>query len=233
MYDAIYLRTESRPMSDDAADSVIQIDIISDVMCPWCIVGFRQLEQALGATGMGARVVWHPFELNPNMPPQGQNLTEHIVEKYGSTPEQSAQSRNHLQTLGKSLGIDFVFSPNSRIVNSFAAHQLLDFALSQGLQHPLKLALFQAYFSDQRDISDVETLLDIAQNAGLDHRAAAQVLDSGAHVRSVREKQAFWTERGISGVPSIVFDRRYLVTGAQGVDTYAQLLQKVAQGEAA
>ena len=123
-------------MSTQDAAPVVQIDIVSDVMCPWCIVGFRQLEQALGITGMGARIRWQPFELNPAMPPEGQNLTEHIAEKYGASPEQSAQNRAQLQQLGTSLGIDFQFSPDSRIVNSFAAHQLLEFALTVGVATP-------------------------------------------------------------------------------------------------
>lgn len=129
----------------DASAHVIDIDIVSDVMCPWCIVGFRQLEQALGLTGMGAQVRWHPFELNPDMPPEGQNLAEHIAQKYGASPAQSARNRAQLTAIGQDLGIDFAFSDDSRIVNSFEAHQLLDFALTQGLQHPLKLALFRAH----------------------------------------------------------------------------------------
>lgn len=212
---------------------VLQIDIVSDVMCPWCIVGFRQLEQALGTVGMGARIRWHPFELNPDMAPEGQNLAAHITQKYGATAAQSAQNRARLVEIGHGLGIDFAFSPDSRIVNSFAAHQLLDFALAQGLQHPLKLALFAAHFTEQRDVSDVDVLLDVAERVGIARADAAQVLDSGALVASVREKQAFWTARGISGVPSMVFAGKYLVTGAQGVDTYARILAQVAQEEAA
>ncbi|WP_299146272.1 DsbA family oxidoreductase [uncultured Tateyamaria sp.] len=218
-------------MTDTAP--VIQIDIVSDVMCPWCIVGYRQLEQALANTGMGARVRWHPFELNTNMPVEGQNLAEHITEKYGSSAEQSAQTRAHLTALGQSLGITFAFSPDSRIVNSFKAHQLLDFALSQGVQHPLKLALFDAYFAHQKDVSKDDVLLDVATSVGLDRAAASQILDSGELRESVREKQQFWTSHGISGVPSMVFGGKYLVTGAQGADTYAELLQKVAAEEAA
>lgn len=220
-------------MPDDTAAPVIQIDIVSDIMCPWCIVGFRQLEQALGATGMGARILWHPFELNPDMPPEGQNLSAHITEKYGATPEQSAQNRDHLRRLGATLGIDFAFSPQSRIVNSFAAHQMLDLALAQGLQHPLKLALFDAHFTQNRDVSDPEVLLDVAHSVGMDRAAAATALRSGAMVASVREKQAFWTARGISGVPSMVFGGTYLLTGAQGAETYAQVLQRVAQEQVA
>ncbi|WP_420013845.1 DsbA family oxidoreductase [Tateyamaria sp.] len=224
-------------MPDDAPTPpqgpVVQVDIVSDVMCPWCIIGFRQLEQALGVTGTGARIRWHPFELNRDMPPEGQNLAEHIAQKYGSSPEQSAQNRAHMKTLGDSLGINFNFTDDSRIVNSFAAHQLLDFALSQGAQHPLKLALFQAHFTDGKDVSDIATLLDVAESVGLDRDAAAQVLESGALAASVREKQEFWTSRGISGVPSMVFGGKYLLTGAQGVKNYADILQKVAAEEAA
>jgi len=218
-------------MTDTAP--VIQIDIVSDVMCPWCIVGFRQLEQALAQTGVGARVRWHPFELNPAMPPEGQNLSEHIAEKYGSSAEQSAQTRAHLTALGKSLGIAFAFNPDSRIVNTFKAHQLLDYALSQGLQHPLKMGLFEAYFTQQKDVSDTAVLLDLAETVGLERAAAAQVLESGQLSESVREKQQFWTSHGISGVPSMVFGGKYLVTGAQGAENYAELLKKVATEEAA
>lgn len=212
---------------------VIQVDIVSDVMCPWCIIGFKQLEQALGATGAGARIMWHPFELNPDMPAQGQNLTEHIMQKYGTTPAQSARNRSQMQALGEQLGIIFRFSEESRIVNSFAAHQLLDFALGQGLQHPLKMALFGAHFSDGKDVSDTTTLLDVAESVGLDRAQAEQVLETGALAASVREKQQFWTSRGISGVPSMVFGGKYLVTGAQGAENYAQLLQKVLREDAA
>ena len=217
-------------MSDNATQQdgpVIQIDIVSDVMCPWCIVGFRQLEQALGMVGAGAYIRWHPFELNPAMPPEGQNLAEHITEKYGSTPEQSAQNRKMLTDLGASLGITFNFSDDSRIVNTFAAHQLLGWAQGQGLQHPLKMALFEAHFAEGRDVSDAEVLLDVAEAVGLDRAAAADVLESGSQAEETRAHQQFWTSRGISGVPSMVFDGRYLLTGAQGAETYAQMLTKV------
>lgn len=213
-------------MSEENAP-IVDIDIVSDVMCPWCIVGFRQLEQALALTGVGARLRWHPFELNPGMPAGGQNLSEHIQAKYGTSPEQSEQARAQLVALGETLGIAFRFSPDSKIVNTFAAHQLLDFALSQGKQHPLKLALFKAHFTDARDVSDPEVLIAIATEVGLDPADARRVLESGALADSVREKEAFWTNHGISGVPSMVFAGKYLVTGAQGAQTYADLLRRV------
>ena len=221
-------------MTDTPAQGpVIDVDIVSDVMCPWCIVGYRQLEQALGMTGMGARIRWHPFELNPDMPAEGQNITEHIAEKYGATPEQSKQNRDHLKALGASLGIDFAYHDDKRILNTFQAHQVLDFALSQGKQHPLKLALFQAYFTDNKNVSEPAVLADVAESVGLDRAAVEQLLADGSLAASVREKQAFWHNHGISGVPSMIFEGKYLITGAQGAENYARLMQQVAQEQAA
>ena len=205
---------------------VIEVDIVSDVVCPWCIVGFRQLDLALEQENVLAQLRWHPFELNPAMGPDGQNLREHIMEKYGSTAEQSQQARDRLTALGADLGFTFNFNDDSRIVNTFAAHQLLDWAETQGRQHPLKLALFKAYFTDQQDVSKVEVLLDAAQTAGLDPDAARAALESGAHAGPVRQKQQFWTSRGITGVPAMVFGGKYLLAGAQGTETYAQVLQR-------
>ncbi|WP_164660056.1 DsbA family oxidoreductase [Tropicibacter sp. Alg240-R139] len=213
-------------MASDATRPIIQIDIVSDVVCPWCIVGFRQLDQALNRTGFLANLRWHPFELNPHMPPEGQNLREHITEKYGSTAEQSQQARAQLTSVGAELGFAFNFSDESRMVNTFKAHQLLDWAEEQQLQHPLKMALFEAYFTQSRDVSDTQVLVDVAQSIGLDEMTARRVLESGERQSDVREKQSFWTSRGVSGVPSMVFGGKYLVTGAQGADTYEQLLRR-------
>jgi predicted DsbA family dithiol-disulfide isomerase len=207
---------------------VVQIDIISDVMCPWCIVGFKQLEMALAQTGVGARVRWHPFELNPEMPPEGENLDAHIRAKYGTTEAQSAQTRRQLQDLGAALGFTFNFADDMRIVNSFKAHQLLDYAAAQGVQHPLKMALFRAHFTENRDVSDESVLLDLAEEVGLDRASAAAALASEAHARAVRAQEAVWAQNGISGVPSMIFGEKYLVTGAQGPQNYAHMLQKVA-----
>lgn len=209
-------------------ERVLDVDIVSDVMCPWCIIGYRQLEQALGQTGLGARIRWHPFELNPDMPLNGQNTSEHIQEKYGSTAEQSAAARTNMQTLGQQLGFTFNWSPDSRMWNTFVTHQLLDFALSQGKQHPLKMALFDAHFTEQRDLSQSDVLIDVATSVGLEAADAARVIDSGELGETVREKQRFWTTRGVSGVPSMIFGGKYLVTGAQGAENYAEILRRTA-----
>ncbi len=205
---------------------IVQIDVVSDIVCPWCIIGFKQLDRALQQQNVLARLRWHPFELNPQMPPAGQNLREHIMQKYGSSTEQSEAARVRLTATGTELGFTFNFTEDSRMVNTFQAHQLLDWAESKGRQHPLKLALFTAYFTDQRDISSVDTLIAIAESAGLDPQAAGDTLDSGDHQASVREKQQFWTSRGISGVPSMVFSGKYLTTGAQGTETYTEVLKQ-------
>ncbi|MEX0340258.1 MAG: DsbA family oxidoreductase [Arenibacterium sp.] len=213
-------------------DADIQVDIVSDVVCPWCIVGFLQLNAALEELQMKAAIRWHPFELNPHMGPEGENLREHLIRKYGITEAQSQQARERLVSLGASLGFGFVYDDQSRIVNTFQAHQLLDYAETQHLQHPLKLSLFQAHFSEGRDVSDMDVLVDVAETVGLDRAAVRDVLSEESYASAVRQKEQFWTSRGISGVPAMVFAEKYLMTGAQGVDGYRDMLRRC-QAEAA
>ncbi|WP_109467858.1 DsbA family oxidoreductase [Albibacillus kandeliae] len=210
----------------------VRVDIVSDVVCPWCIIGYRQLLQAQELSGIEAEIRWHPFELNPDMPDEGQDMREHIAQKYGSTPEQSQSSRDRITALGADLGFDFRFTPEMRMWNTFRAHQLLDWAEEDGHQTALKEALFAAHFTEGRDVSDPGVLVEVAAEAGLDPARARDVLESGSHASRTRSKQRFWIERGVSGVPAMVFAGRYLVTGAQGPDTYAGLLRRC-QSEAA
>ena len=207
----------------------LRIDIISDVMCRWCIVGYRQLSAALEATGTAHEIHWHPFELNPDMPPEGQNLREHIMQKYGSSLEESEQSRQHLKTLGSDLGIDFQFSDGSRMHNTFNTHQLLHWANTQERMHDLKQALFIAHFTNARDLSDNAVLADIAGEIGLDRTEALAVLDDQRYASQIRQEENFWTKQGIRGVPAVVFDRQHLVTGAQGVDNFTSILKQLAE----
>lgn len=207
----------------------LRIDIVSDVMCPWCIIGYRQLAQALEMTGTAHEVHWHPFELNPQMPPEGQNTREHIIEKYGSTPEQSEQSRQQMKALGDSLGFEFAWADDSRMHNTFNTHQLLHWAETIGRKHDLKMALFAAHFTDRRDLSDNAVLADIAGEIGLDRDEATAVLVDQRFANEVRSAEQFWQQQGISGVPAVVFDRKHLVTGAQGVDNYTNILTQIAE----
>ena len=206
----------------------IRVDIISDVVCPWCIVGYRQLIAASEKAGVPVETYWHPFELNPDMVPEGENTGEHIARKYGSSPEQSASARAHLTQLGKDLDFTFAFTPESRIYNTFNAHQLLHWAADTGLTQPLKLALFEAYFTDGKDVSDPEILIAVAETVGLDGDEARAVLNDQRFAQSVRDKEAFWTSRGVSSVPTMIFDARQATSGAQGVDTFAQVLTQMA-----
>ncbi|QXT41422.1 DsbA family oxidoreductase [Gymnodinialimonas ceratoperidinii] len=207
----------------------LKIDIISDVMCPWCIIGYRQLAAALEETGTPHEIQWHPFELNPQMPPEGQNTREHIMEKYGSTAEQSEQSRRQMKELGESLGFDFAWDENSRMHNTFNTHQLLHWANTQGRMHDLKQALFTAHFTEQRNLSDNAVLADVAAGIGLDRAEAEAVLEDQRYAEEVRREEQFWQQQGITGVPAMVFDRKHLVTGAQGVDNYRSILKQLAE----
>lgn len=211
----------------------LRIDIVSDVVCPWCIVGYRQLEKALALTGLTAGIVWHPFELNPHMGVAGQDLREHLAEKYGTTAEQSAQARDRLSALGTELGFDFNYGDDMRMYNTFRAHQLLHWAGTEGRQHDLKMQLFSAFFTHQRNVDDPDVLADAAEITGLDRGEALAVLADGRYADQVRQQEQFWTSRGIQGVPSMIFNQRHLVSGAQGIENYASILRQLTEGRAA
>lgn len=211
----------------------IRVDIVSDVVCPWCIIGFLQLQSACSVARIGCEVYWHPFELNPQMPAQGQDLAEHLAEKYGTTPEQSAQARDRLRALGEGLGFTFNYSDKLRMHNTFLAHQLIHHGALNKMAHQTKLALFAAHFTDNRDIGDIEILADIAAESGLDRDSALTALRDGIHAEAVREEERFWTGQGITGVPAMVFERQYLVTGAQGLENYTRILKQIDTARAA
>lgn len=211
----------------------IRIDIVSDVVCPWCIIGFKQLEQAVAESGIGVVVHWHPFELNPQMAEEGENLQEHVATKYGTTPEGSRKARARLTELGASLGFTFDYADDMRMVNTFRAHQLLHWAESLGQGHQMKMALFAAFFTERRDVNDPQVLADVAAGIGLDRAEALAVLADGRFAEDVRTREQFWTSHGIQGVPAMIFDKHYLVSGAQGVENYRAFLAQVAEEKAA
>jgi len=209
----------------------LRIDIVSDVVCPWCIVGYRQLMRAVEATGVAVDIHWQPFELNPAMPPEGQNMVEHIMEKYGSTREESEANRQRLTTLGQELEFCFDFTDDMRMHNTFNTHQLLHWAAQQQRGNDLKQALFSAHFTHRRNLSDDAVLADIAGEIGLDKTEATTLLAEQQLAEQVRQEEHFWIQQGISGVPAMVFNRRHLVTGAQGTENYTQILNQLTQTE--
>lgn len=210
-----------------SSEQPLRIDIVSDVVCPWCVVGYRQLAQALEQTNTDYEIHWHPFELNPNMPSDGQNLREHIMEKYGSSKAESDASRIRMTEAGSEVGFTFNFDDDTRMHNTFDLHQLLHWADQQGRMHDLKQALFAAHFTNGRNISDKEVLADIAAEIGLDRSEALTVLEDQRFAQEVRETEQHWQQQGIQSVPAIIFNERHLVSGAQGVENYTQILKQL------
>ena len=213
----------------------LQIDIVSDVVCPWCIIGYKQLQKALdGQPGrFDVTLRWHPFELNPHMPPEGQNLREHLAHKYGTTVEQSRAARGRLTELGASLGFRFDYFDDMRMVNTFKAHQLLHWAGEQGRQTELKLALFSAFFSERRDVSDAQVLVAVAQSQGLSAQEAADLLADERYATAVRSEQQHWLDREVHAVPTFLFNGRYQVPGAQEAATFTRVLNRIVESAAA
>jgi len=204
----------------------IRIDIVSDVVCPWCIIGFKQLEKALIATELTADITWHPFELNPQMAPQGENLRKHTAAKYGTTIEGSAEARMRISAMGEELGFEFNYADDMRMYNTFLAHQLLHWARTKGQQHALKMELFSAFFTRRLHIGETNVLASSAANIGLDSKEALAILEDGRFAKDIRLEQKYWTDQGITGVPAIIINQRQLVTGAQGVENYISILEQ-------
>lgn len=211
----------------------IRVDIVSDVVCPWCAIGYYQLAKASRETGIAVDVHWHPFELNPQMASGGENLREHLAAKYGTTPEGSREARARLTEMGAALGFTFNYADDMRMWNTFRAHQLIDWAEEFGKGHEANLALFEAFFTRRENLADAQVLADVAESIGLDRAATLAMLGSGERAGAVREKERFWTERGVQGVPAMVFDRQHLVSGAQGEATYANVLKQLSAAKAA
>jgi predicted DsbA family dithiol-disulfide isomerase len=211
----------------------IVVDIVSDIVCPWCAIGYRQLERAAGivADRMDIGVRWHPFELAPGMPAEGMNIADYMYERYGATPEQGQAGRARIVEAGRSLGIDFRYSTESRMYNTRAGHRLLAWAGKHGGQTPLKLALFDAFFTQQRNVSDPEVLLDAAEAAGLNRAAAAAALEDEAYGRQVDEELAYWRDQNITAVPTFLVQGKYTVPGAQDADTWVRVLDRVVEKE--
>lgn len=208
----------------------MKIDFVSDVSCPWCIIGLRGLEEALARTGdlVTAEITFQPFELNPQMGADGQNIGEHIAEKYGSTPEQSAASRAMIRERAADLGFAIRMSDTSRIYNTFDAHRLLHWAHIEGKQAALKRALFDTYFTDQQDPSDHEVLTAAAAKVGLDPKRAAEILASDEYADDVRTAEKIWQSHGISAVPAVIINDRYLISGGQPPEAFESALREIA-----
>jgi len=212
----------------------LHIDFVSDVSCPWCVIGLRSLEQAVANMdeGLDAEISFQPFELNPQMPPEGQDLDEHLLEKYGATPAQFAATRQAIRDRGEELGFEFRMDRRNRIYNTFDAHRLLHWAETQGRQLELKHALFRAYFTEGENPGAREVLLRVAADVGLDARRAAEILDSETYAEEVRERERHFQSLGIHAVPAVIVNGKYLIQGGQPASVFEQALREIAAKDA-
>ena len=205
------------------------IEIVSDVSCPWCIIGYRALHQALDELNAhdDVKLTWRAFELNPNMPAEGQNKDEHLQQKYGLTPEQGQGNRQNLIDRGKSVDYDFIFPENGRVYNTFNAHRLIHWAAEFDLQTELKLALFDLYFQQGGNPSDDEELLVKVEAVGLPVDAARKLLNSEEGIAEVRAEQQLNQQQGITAVPAFILDNQYLISGGQPKDVFINALTEL------
>ncbi|NWE11963.1 DsbA family oxidoreductase [Pseudomonas yamanorum] len=212
----------------------VTIDFISDVVCPWCALGATALEQAIDnlAGEVKVELTFKPFELNPDMPAEGENAVAHMMRKYGRSAEEVASGKKMLMERGEAIGFSFDLEKRSHFYNTFDAHRLLFWALQQGRQIELKKSLLRGYFSDGQNVSDPETLARLAAEAGLDLEGARKVLGSTAYANEVRELEVFYREHGINSVPAMVLNGRQLVSGSQSVSYYEQMLREMSAAAA-
>ena len=214
--------------------SQLKIDFVSDVSCPWCVIGLKSLETALGrlADQVAAHIHFQPFELNPQMPAGGQDIGEHLAQKYGSTPEQSQRNREAIRVRGAEVGFTFGMANRSRIYNTFDAHRLLHWAEAEaegrGLQLALKEALFTAYFANGEDPSSHAVLARVAGEAGLNTQRAQEILASDEYATEVRERERFYLDQGIHSVPAVIINDRHLISGGQPAEVFEQALRQIA-----
>ena len=229
----------------------LQIDFVSDIACPWCVVGLRALDMALAkvAGDITADIHFQPFELNPDMGPDGQDITEHITEKYGISVEQANANRENIRKRGAELGFTFTKSDEpgggrNRAYNTFDAHRLLHWAEVEDAearaegslgaadvgttQKALKHALFKAYFTDGKNLSNYKELVKVANDVGLDPERALEILKSDTFAAQVREREQFFQRHGINSVPAIIINQKHLISGGQPPEVFEQALRQIA-----
>jgi len=215
----------------------LKIDFVSDISCPWCAIGLKSLDQALErmAGDISAELHFQPFELNPQMAPEGQEITEHITQKYGITPAQADANRENIRLRGEKVGFKFSKADQpgggrSRIYNTFDAHRLLHWAgiIGADKQKALKEALFKAYFTDGESPASHEVLARVAGEVVLDAVHAREILASDAYAKEVRERESFYLTQGIHSVPAVIVNDRHLISGGQPAEVFEQALRQIA-----
>ncbi|WP_050465499.1 DsbA family oxidoreductase [Herbaspirillum autotrophicum] len=211
----------------------LKIDFVSDIVCPWCAIGLAGLNTALERIGPATPVdlTIHPFELNPDLPAAGQDQLEHITEKYNISADQARANREQIRARAARVGFTMNRGDASRVYNTFDGHRLLAWAQQKNAQMTLKQVLLNAYFTDGKNIADREVLADLAAQAGLDRAEASEVLASDRFAQEVRAEEALWVQRGISSVPAVVVNDRYLISGGQPPEVFEEQLRAILAGD--
>jgi predicted DsbA family dithiol-disulfide isomerase len=214
--------------------SPLRIDFVSDIACPWCIIGLKSLEDALERLGPEIRpeLRFQPFELNPQMPAEGQDVLEHLTQKYGATREQMQQNQETIRARGEEVGFKFDMDRRNRVYNTFDAHRLLHWAQLEGRQPALKHALFAAYFTEGSNVSDPEVLAGVAQRVGLNAIRAREILASAEYADEVRQQERIYLDQGIHSVPAIIVNDQYLIQGGQPAAVFEQALRQILSDDA-
>ncbi|MFT6268654.1 MAG: putative DsbA family dithiol-disulfide isomerase [Alphaproteobacteria bacterium] len=209
----------------------LQIDIVSDISCPWCIIGYNSLQLALDEIKdkVDAKITWHPFELNSQMPPEGQEINEHLSQKYGINEQQINQNREAIRERGLSVGYEFGNRGGGRIYNTFDAHRLLHWAKETGSQTALKLAFFDLYFKHSGNPSDHKQMLEVIESIGLDAKQAKEILASDKYAIEVRQEQQHYQSQGISSVPAVIINNKHLISGGQPSEVFKNALLQISQ----
>lgn len=216
-------------MFTSTAPVPLRIDFVSDVSCPWCAIGLASLQQALAKLEgeIAAEIHFQPFELNPQMAAEGEDSTEHLVRKYGSSAEQIDANRAAIRDRGAALGFTFNMDRRSRVYNTFDAHRLLHWAELEGRHLMLKQVLLRAYFTDGEDVSAHVTLLRLAGEVGLDVEQARKILASDTYADEVRAQEQFFQSRGIHSVPATIINSQHLISGGQPPEAFEQALRQI------
>ena len=211
----------------------LKIDFVSDIACPWCAVGLASLQRALAQSADAVQATLHfqPFELNPDMPPGGEEINEHLARKYGGTPAQFEANRAAIRERGAAVGFSFNPAGRGRIYNTFNAHRLLHWAGQQGddQQLALKRALLEAYHGRSEAVEQDDVLLAAVKKAGLDQARAQEILASDEFAAAVRAAERHYQQAGISSVPAVIINDRHLISGGQPPEVFEQALRQLAQ----
>ncbi|WP_138439117.1 DsbA family oxidoreductase [Marinobacter alexandrii] len=211
--------------------TTLQIDIVSDIACPWCAIGYARLEKAMAALkdDLDIRVEWHAFELNPDPSGDGEPILPALARKYGRSEDEMRANQAQMMEIAKDLGLNFEKLQERYTRNTFDGHRLVKWAGEQGKQTEMKMALFEAYFGRAENVTDTDVLISCASSVGLDAEEAQAVLSSERYADAVRADKARYQQAGVSAVPAYIVNQKFLISGAQEPDTLIDALREIAQ----